>query len=264
MGGKKYSVILMRDDDHVRRYRMSSIWFKIGIFAFIFLFFLSAGGIYLGLNYWNKSRDLSRTNAALEEEIQSKDVELERLRNMERMVLAHQEDPILTAPNATAANATNAGVNATAETNATTTQENATAQANATPPVAAPQYEYISPSVLTTVLDEGETSISELTLQDTDAGYAIHFMVSNEKSRGSLTGLVSLKLIAKNGTLHPIDASKEALDFTIQRFKTINIDFEIPQAIEKDEIYGLLVKVTNKAGDLIYSKAYPLQDIVSS
>jgi hypothetical protein len=258
MSGKKYSVILMRDDDHVRRYRMSSLWFKFGIFAFIFLFLLSAGGIYFTVDYWNKYRDLSKANTVLQGEIQSKEVELERLRNMERMVLAHQEDPVPGDTNATTANATREEANATVE------EDSATEQANATKAEAAPDFEYITPPELTTVLDKGETAISELSLQHTDAGYSIHFMVSNEKSQGSLTGLVSLLLIAKNGSLHKIDAPKEALDFTIQRFKTINLDFDVPDAIEKDDVFGLLVKVTNKAGDLIYSKSYPIQDLVSS
>lgn len=272
MGGKKYSVILMRDDDHVRRYRMSSIWFRFAIYSFIFLILLSAGGIYLGLKYWNKYLDVSATNEALQDEIQTQDVELERLRNMERMVMAHQplSDNATAASNATGVNATTEA-GATQQTNATpaaaantTAEVNATPETNATPATAASPYEHVTPVELMQGLDKGETSINELTLKETGDGYAIHFMIRNEKNRGALSGMVSLALVDQDGAIRPIDAPKEALDFTIQRFKTINVTFQKPEGLEKDKVYGLLIKVTNKPGELVFSKVYHLPDILSS
>ncbi|TVM35694.1 hypothetical protein [Oceanidesulfovibrio marinus] len=270
MGGKKYSVILMRDDDHVRRYRMSSIWFRFAIYSFIFLILVSAGGIYLGLKYWNKYLDVSATNQALQEEIQTQDVELERLRNMERMVMEHQTlpDNATAEDNATGVNAT-AAVRATEQANATPTETvatkaNATPEANATPTAAVSPYEHVTPVELMQGLDKGETAINELNLKETGDGYAIHFLIRNEKDRGVLSGMVSLALVDQEGAIRPIDAPKEALDFTIQRFKTINVTFKTPDGLEKDKTYGLLVKVTNKAGELVFSKVYHLPDILSS
>lgn len=59
-----YSVLFMRDDSDVLRFRMSSFWLKFFVYFIILIIAVAAGASFLSYHYWNKTVTLeSRLNA---------------------------------------------------------------------------------------------------------------------------------------------------------------------------------------------------------
>ncbi len=246
MGGKKYSVILMRDDDHVRRFRLSSVWFKVAVYCVVLLCIVAVVGGYLGYSYFMQTQRLKEERTDLLTSIHSKDVELERLRNMERMVEAQQEEAMEMA----AKIAREAGV-------------------EPPQPIPEPSDEpKTSPDAINLVeltqgLDAGDVAINELQLQRRrEDMLRLRFVVANERERGALSGLVTMDFITNEGGVIPLQAPRDEMEFTIQRFKNVDVTAPLPNGFDRDRLYGLRARVLDSSGELIYSKTHPMQDVL--
>lgn len=144
-----YTLLLMKDDSNARTFRLHSSVLRFLICFFLALLIGGGAGIAGGLHYWHKYRQLSSRHDALDRETAEIRLQLERLSNLECLLVASNGTPapqtrneeVGASPrlfNSTAGgNASLAGtsgaLNATAAANATTAV-NATLAANAAGP----------------------------------------------------------------------------------------------------------------------------------
>ncbi|WP_245628742.1 hypothetical protein [Salidesulfovibrio brasiliensis] len=89
MSDSKYSVLFMRDDADVRRYRLSPFWLRFFLCSQMFLLFCAAGGMYLGYRGWKETKALNVENKRLEQQLVDAQVRLERLGNMEKILKSY-------------------------------------------------------------------------------------------------------------------------------------------------------------------------------
>jgi len=92
--GKKISVLLMRDDQQVRRYRIDPAWFRLVIYGIFLLIAFSSIGGYLGYTFWHENDALSKEIETLRQQVQDKDIKLKSLQNMERILALHEPDEL--------------------------------------------------------------------------------------------------------------------------------------------------------------------------
>lgn len=235
MSNLKYSVLFMRDDTDVRRYRVSPFWLKAFFYFQGFLLLFSILGITVGVTFWSGNAALRAERKALELRLTETQVKLERLSNMEKMFEANE--PKGPQPPAKAAPA-----------------------APAEPP--APK---LPPVNLRALFEKVNTS--QVTVENYQARLAgdeitVNFELNNTQSN-TLSGTAEIQLIRNDGQVAPVETNKADLSFQIQRFKHIRTSFALPKGLDRRDVFGLRLEVKGSDGKTIFSEIYPLRDSVA-
>ena len=64
--------------------------------------------------------------------------------------------------------------------------------------------------------------------------------------------------VTREGSVLPVQTSKEDLGFSIQRFKQVSSQAPLPQGVEPGNIFGFRLVLSNASGKTIFSETYPL------
>ncbi|WP_319542386.1 hypothetical protein [uncultured Pseudodesulfovibrio sp.] len=235
MSDSKYSVLFMRDDRDVTRYRVSPFWLKMFIFSQIFLFLFAAGGIYMGVRGFKINADLHSEKKDLEQRLVDAEVRLERLGNMEKILESYDPAELQSLLSA-----------------ATSPEEEEPVQ----------QVE-INLNEIFVRLDTQQVGVENLQAKLTNRKLAVTFELNNLQASKPMAGQADFVFIKKDGTSVAAKTNKNDLGFQIQRFKRIQTTFLLPDGVGKDDLFGLRLEIKGKGGDVIFAETYPLYHILA-
>jgi len=234
MSDSKYSVLFMRDDRDVTRYRVSPFWLKMFIFTQIFLFLCAAGGIYMGVRGFKINSNLQGENKGLEQRLVDAEVRLERLGNMEKILQSYDPAELQSLLSA-----------ATSEVE---------------------QKQEIPEVDLNKVfvrVDTQQVGVENLQAKISKRKVNVSFELNNLQAAKSVNGQADLILVKKDGSPVMAKLKKSDLAFQIQRFKRIQTSFLLPDGLGQKDLFGLRLEIKGKDGDVIFAETYPFYHILA-
>lgn len=234
MSDSKYSVLFMRDDRDVTRYRVSPFWLKMFICTQVFLFLCAAGGIFMGVRGFKINADLHGVNKGLEQRLVDAEVRLERLGNMEKILQSYDPAELQSLLSA-----------ATSEVE----QQLEPAQ--------------VDLNKVFTRVDTQQVGVENLQATIAKRKVDVSFELNNLQSAKAVVGQADLSLVKKDGTTQEAQINKNDLSFQIQRFKRIQTVFVLPDGVDQKDLFGLRLEIRGKDGDVIFAETYPFYHILS-
>lgn len=234
MSNSKYSVLFMRDDRDVTRYRISPFWLKIFVFSQVFLLLCAAGGIYMGVRGFKLNNKLQVENKGLEQRLVDAEVRLERLGNMEKILQSYDPAELQSLLSA-----------------ATNEVEQA------------PEPVEIDLNKVFTRVDTQQVGVENLQAKISGRKISISFELNNLQSSKAVTGSINIKVVKKDGASLVPELNKNDLGFQIQRFKRIKTTFLLPEGIDQKDLFGLRLEIKSKGGELFFAETYPIYHIRS-
>ncbi len=234
MSTDKYSVLLMRDDAKVKRFRISSFWIRFLVYMCVLLVVLAVGGLYIGYTMWRENDRLTEERQRLERELRDTQVHLERLQNMEKIFQSNDPEELETL------------IGAIEEEKE-------------------PEKPLMDLKELMQKVDMGLSVLENVSLKRLDGNMRLSFDVVNSNTAEPLSGKVEVSLITRDGrTLDLTVSDTEEMTFQIQRYKNISVTFLLPEDEKFKELFALRITINTPAGKTIYSEAYPLYLILPS
>ncbi|GAB7079548.1 hypothetical protein [Megalodesulfovibrio paquesii] len=237
MSSKSYNVILMRDDAHVRRLRIKPIWLKLAVYLLACIVLVAAVSCWLVVKLWSEHGALMDETLMLRRQAHENTVELQRLKNMERMLKS--ADPLgqqsvlenLMDPSGEAAQS---GDSSGVDLNALLGEKNT-----------------------------GRAVIKRVSLSQGDLVWKLSFELSNPDQQHALEGHYLIQIVGTDAQNHAVTLEKELTQFQISRFKKIEVEFTPPSDLPASEIFGLRLTIDQKDGPTIYSKVWQISSILS-
>lgn len=235
--GEKFSVLLMRDDLQVKRFRIHPNWFRVILFVFFLLAVVSVGGLYFSWTFWHDNIELTGEVQQLQHRVQQQEVKLTSLENMERILELHDPEEL----------------------------QMLIASA-ATPQPASELSDVVDlKDIFKSVEGKGAT-LEDVALETLDeGGYRLRFVLKNlDKGDENLTGYIEASLISRDGHLLELKFPIDEMSFHIQRFRTFSSVFSLPRGLVINDVYALRLQVIAEDGEVVYSKTYPAGSIQTS
>ncbi len=218
-----YSVLFMRDDCGVLRFRLQAFWLKFFCVFVALLVLVTAAGGWAAYYYWKKHSALSQEHRELQRDMAESRVQLERLANLEKFLQARESAPATV--NMDAANATapvQAALFAVANASSSAAQEAQEAPAQESP----------------IKLGNSNVRISGATR------LRIGFDLVNQNPQLPLTGRVNLAVITAAGTTVDVAGPDEELRFSrIARYKRISASIPLPPDTPSSSVKAVQVSI---------------------
>lgn len=235
MSNSKYSVLFMRDDRDVTRYRVSPFWLKMFIFTQVFLVLCAAGGIYMGVRGFKINNDLRAENKGLEQRLVDAEVRLERLGNMEKILQSYDPAELQSLLSA------------------------------ATNEVEQKQQEVpeVDLNKVFVRVDTRQVGVENLQAKISKRKVTVSFELNNLQSSKGVNGQAALAFVKKDGSRLPAKYKKSDLSFQIQRFKRIHTTFSLPDGMGRKDLFGLRLEIKGRNGDVIFAETYPFYHIMA-
>ena len=185
--GKKYRIILMSDDQSVRRYKFNSRWFWLGLFTFFFLLVVAVAAGYGVYVLYHQNMDLKRQVDGLESELHAKNLELEHLHTVKKFFEANDPEELM----ALLGNADGPGDSAPGNLVVSDAQNQ-----------------------LDQEVDAQQVSVKNVSLKLEEGGlYRVDFDLSVIEEGTQQTGQIELELISGDNEVHDIDIQSGSLSF---------------------------------------------------
>lgn len=235
MSDSKYSVLFMRDDRDVTRYRISPFWLKMFVFSQIFLLLCAVGGIYMGARGFGINASLHSEKKALEQRLVDAEVRLERLGNMEKILESYDPTELQSLLSA-----------------ATTEAEQPQSQ------------EPVDLNKIFIRMDTRQVGVENMQAKLAGSKLSVSFELNNLQASKSMAGQADFIYLTKDGRIVDAETNKNDLSFQIQRFKRIQTDFLLPEGMDKKDLFGLRLEIRGKDGDVIFAETYPFYHILAS
>jgi len=236
MSDSKYSVLFMRDDRDVTRYRVSPFWLKMFVFSQVFLFLCAAGGFYMGVRGFKINVDLHSENKSLEQRLVDAEVRLERLGNMEKILQSYDPAELQSLLSA-----------------ATTEVEQQDQE----------EQEVVDLNKIFTRIDTRQVGVENMQARIAKRKISVSFELNNLQASKSMAGQADFSFVKKDGMAVSATTNKSDLAFQIQRFKRIQTSFFFPDGVDKKDVFGLRLEIKGKDGDVIFAETYPFYHILA-
>lgn len=235
MSEAKYSVLFMRDDSDVRRYRIRPFWLKF-FFLFMSLLILCAGlGAYVGYTFWKGGQSLKQDNKSLQQRLVEAEVRLERLGNMEKILESHDPAELQALLNATP-----------------------------TEPEPAPEPPKINLNSIFDRVDKRLVAVENMQARISGRNVTASFDLNNLQTSNPLSGHADFQVVLTDGETVDIKTNRNDLSFQIQRFKRMRTTFTLPGGMDAKGLFGLRVVINGSDGQVVYRETYPLYNILAS
>jgi hypothetical protein len=229
----KFSVLLMRDDSNVRRFRVGSFWLKLLVYIEVLLIILAAGGIYAGYTFWRQNAMLEEQRVVLEKRLREAHVHLERLQNVEKILQSNDPEELQTLLGSMSIDKR-------------------------------PERPPIDLGKLFRSVDKQQAVVDNMSVKAVrDNSLRVSFDLNNADSSRALSGHVELALVTKDGMISDVEANDEDLGFQIQRYKKIVTTFPLPEGMLVKDIFGLRVTIKNPSDATVFSETYQLSEFMS-
>ena len=236
MSDSKYSVLFMRDDRDVTRYRVSPFWLRMFVISQIFLLLCAVGGIYMGVRGFGINSALHTENKNLEQRLVDAEVRLERLGNMEKILESYDPTELQSLLSA-----------------ATTEVEE---QKDVRPEVD------LNKIFIRT--NTRQVGVENMQARLSGSKLTVTFELNNLEASKSMAGQADFIFLTKAGTALTAKTNKGDLSFQIQRFKRMETNFPLPEGSDKKDLFALRLIIKGKDGDVIFAETYPLYHILAS
>ena len=235
MSDSKYSVLFMRDDRDVTRYRVSPFWLKMFVFCQLFLLLCAVGGIYMGVRGFDINANLRSEKKDLEQRLVDAEVRLERLGNMEKILESYDPSELQSLLSA-----------ATSEADQSETKE------------------MVDLNKIFVRTDTRQVGVENMQAKLVGSKVSVSFELNNLQASTSMAGQADFIYLTKDGKVVDAETNKNDLSFQIQRFKRIQTDFLLPEGMDKKDLFGLRLEIRGKDGDVIFAETYPFYHILAS
>lgn len=236
---EKYSVLLMRDDQHVKRFRIGQQWLRFGLCLLVTVFLVAAGGLYVGYDLWTKNKELIAETKRLDTELQEQLRKLARLEEYEKYL--ENNDP--------------------AQIQAMAAAENGDTEED----------EPAGPLDLAELLasvdvDRADVQDFSLTRRDEGDGLNLSFDLHNSDTGTPLVGRLEVTILGGDGREVDSELQGDDLDFQIENFKTMEAAVIVPEGMQVESLFGLRLSIVDQdTGEVLYSKVYyPLGQLLTS
>ncbi|MFW6005136.1 MAG: hypothetical protein ACOCPN_01540 [Desulfonatronovibrionaceae bacterium] len=220
----------MRDDTSVRTFRLSPFSIKFFIVFFLLLLAISAGGVYYSYILYQENQNTLHLYHSSAEMLEQARKELKRLENIEEMMLSFDQQ----------------------------NQESLLAAHEHQEKPDAPEVDLAD---IFDLVDKNVVSISNVQVSFLDAKMRVQLEINNLLSEEAVAGRIYLFLIRNDGVGMNLDLRNEDLSFAINRFKNIDVTFDIPELLEQEDIFALRVKVEDEEGQILYNKTFPVSHV---
>lgn len=239
MSKAKYNVLMMRDNTPVRRYRLSPVWLKLGLYALLLLVAVASAGGYFGFEFWKKNQTLTDELTGVERELREARIELERLQNIDQILKSNDPEELQTLLGAP----------------------------GAPPKPKAPAVPPPPPLDLSRLL--GRIDLQHVRVDNfqakapSDRTLQIVFNLNNLQTVDTISGIATMAVLTNDGKEQLPQLNKNDLVFQIQRFKQITTAFKLPAGLDTGDVFGLRLVIKNNSGQVIFSDVFPLANILS-
>lgn len=236
MASPKYSLLLMRDDSQVRRFRLSRIWLKAFIYIEVLLLVVALAGFFAGYRFWLEGHRLRVDNRNLQISLTEARVKLERLENVEQILKSNDPEELHSLIGA---------VSVTTEP-------------------APPLQPTLDLNEIFTHVDLQQAGVDNFQARLQGDKLQVRFDLNNLVADTTLTGTVHISLISRTGSLIEPKSSSNDLGFSIQRFKRVRTVFTLPSGLLGNELFGIRINIRRvDDGTMVFSETYPLSQILS-
>lgn len=235
--GRSYSVLLLHEDQQVRRFRFNPAWVRLFLYIFILLALIAAGGVYLSVTFWKENQAVTAELQNLRRVVQLQKVQLTSLQNMEKILQAHDPDELQ------------------ALLSSAHHEQGVT--------VSAPEVDLQS---IFKRVDSEICSVKDVQLRkEGDGKLRLEFTLTNDlEGKKTITGFVEASFVTRAGSLAELDLPEEEMSFHIQRFRSFEAVFTLPEGLLLDELYAFRLLVIAEDGKEVFSRAYPLNSVLDS
>lgn len=248
----KYSILFMRDDTHVRRFRVSPRLMRGMAWGAGILLLAAVLSVGAGIRFWAAGARLGEEKKALERRLIEAEVRLERLSNVEKILKSNDPEDLHALIGGGAA--APAGVKPQAQ---------GKGQAAAAP--AQPdQGRALNLAELFEHQDTKLAGLENVQLKISGETAQLRLDLNNLQPEKLLNGRVDLLLIATSGKVEAAGAPEADLTFSIQRFKRIQTSFALPSGMQRNDLFALRVVIKGQDGKAIFSETYQLARILAS
>jgi hypothetical protein len=243
----KINVIFMRDDSHVRRYRLSPVWLRSVVYALIFLVLSAVGGGFAGLTFWRQNAALRADKAALEHDLRESAIELERLQNIDKILKSNDPEEL---------QAMLGTMSSSADRKARKDKNPDKADDAAAPGAPPAQGEELRKAM--EKVDTHQAKVENLQVRYTGSSLSLSLGLTNLRGNELLTGAAQVALVTNDGALLPLESNEADMSFSIQRFKQLSASFRLPKDLAQDKLYGFKLSLKNPSGQIIFSETHQL------
>ncbi len=123
--------------------------------------------------------------------------------------------------------------------------------------------DHVDLKTIFTKVDLDKASVKDLKLIQTPEGnLGLSFQIANEMKNDSLSGVAEVALITRDGKLLDARAPMEDVAFSIQRYRSIEAVFPLPQGFEMADLYALRLALITQDGATVFSQTYPISTIL--
>lgn len=279
-----YSILFMRDDSDVLRFRMSSFWLKFFVYFIILLLAVAAGASFLTYHYWNKTSVLEARLMTQEAEFKPMQEQMGRLGRLSSFAQAIDSQPPgelrpilqeLGNSNATAksqvdndlhggsdsgksGNGTDA-ITAPNGGNATGTQDPALTDAanadgsaglggNATGNATGSD---------NTGFDNDDLRVNNFTARFVGRNKVrVNFDLNNIDTQRSVAGQVRISLVDSSQQVVAIKPDKDNTGFKITFSKEFILLYTLPEGMTAADISGFLLEVEDSSGAVVHKEVF--------
>jgi len=247
MADAKYNVIFLRDDQPVRRYRLDPVWIKFFLWTFFILLAAAIGGVYFSVSFWAQYEDLQQRRVQLEKLAQEKDVKLERLMSMSKVLREYDE--------------LGTQVALSAEEKGRIAKKEAILRetpAREPEPKALVDLAKLFASVNLKVVNLKNISLKPLD----NKAFKLALDIGGEDGK-PLTGQLGLSAITKDAKEFSIEAKEEELALQLPKPKLMAVNMTLPESLDIGQVFGLKITVAGPDGKTLFSQIYPLTQIMA-
>lgn len=237
MGGEgKYNVIFMRDDQRVRRFRFSPGWVKALAYLLLVLVVCAVAGIWGGLTFWKANRSLIKERVDLQQRLDEAKVRLERLENVEKILLSNDPDELQSLFGAVTVDRP--------PKEAREAREADRPEAAARP----------GPDRI----DTGKVKVENVRLKRTDRDMTLSFQLTSLNTAKALNGRAIIELVKTDGGAVAVEANPADTGFKIQSYKEMTAAFVLPAGLSPDSLLGVRLSIKTSDGLVVFSETYAL------
>lgn len=238
MSKAKYNVLMMRDNSPVKRFRMSPVWLKLGLYFLILLMAAAGAGGYFGFTFWKQNVLLRDTVSGMERELREARIELERLQNIENILKSNDPEELQ-------ALFGNVVTHPTEKT------------------VPSPPAPKVNLTKVFRRVDLQQVKVDNLQAKYKGKKVHVTFNLNNLQTEETVSGRAEMQIVTNSGANRALKLDRNDLVFQIQRFKQISTMFTLPSSTPKRDVFGIRLVIRNPTGQVIFSETYPLAYIMS-
>jgi hypothetical protein len=233
----KYSVLFMRDDSRVKRFRMSPFWLKVFFYFQVFLVAYAVLATFLALRFLQTSNRLAQEKQEVETMLADASVQLERLQKVRDILASYEDNEVQSLLNAPEA------VKAPPPADA-----DASASASA-----------VSLSRIFQRKDTGRADVEDFSARINGRRVAMSFSLNNLlPSEEPISGRAVVKLVLDNGEQRVLPTNPEVMSYLIQRYKRVDTSARLPSGVSAGDVFGLRLLLQSSNGNTILSELHPL------